>query len=208
MRFRQYPRLSPFLSSLLAAVVVGATGSACRADGEPAPVPGSITVHPATLDLRHVRHLHSLQVLGAMADGYSLDLRPQARFISGDPGVAMVDERGWVRPVGTGQTQVAVTVAGQTRTVAVKVQLPAVEPPYSFQHEVMPVLSRAGCNMGACHGYSLGKNGFKLSLRGSDPAPDYFAITRESSGRRLNFQSPAESLLIAKPRGDVPHEGG
>ena len=59
-----------------------------------------------------------------------------------------------------------------------------------------------------CHGYSLGKNGFKLSLRGADPAPDYFAITKDSAGRRLNFQSASDSLLVGKPAGDVPHEGG
>ena len=77
-------------------------------------------------------------------------------------------------------------------------QLPAAEPPYSFRHEVMPVLSRAGCNAGACHGYSLGKNGFKLSLRGADPEPDYLAIAKDSLGRRVNFQSPEASLLLAK----------
>ena len=41
----------------------------------------------------------------------------------------------------TAQTQVTVAVAGQTQTVPVKVQLPAAEPPISFRHEVMPVLS-------------------------------------------------------------------
>jgi hypothetical protein len=72
----------------------------------------------------------------------------------------------------------------------------------------MPVLSRAGCNMGSCHGYSLGKNGFKLSLRGADPDQDYFAITRDASGRRVLPLSADTSLLAGKARGDVPHEGG
>ncbi len=211
MPFHRHPRSlrsSLALPGVLAALLVGtATGSTCRADA-PAPVPASITVQPAALDIRHHRHPHSLQVLGTTADGYSLDLRSQARFTSADPRVATVDERGWVRPVTSGQTRVTVAVAGQTQTITVKVQLPAAEPPYSFRHEVMPVLSRAGCNMGACHGYSLGKNGFKLSLRGSDPDPDFTAIAKESHTRRLNFQSPEESLLVAKPRGDVPHEGG
>jgi hypothetical protein len=147
-------------------------------------------------------------VLGATADGYSLDLRPQAKFTTADPRIATVDAHGWVRPVASGQTQITITVAGQTRTVPVKVQLPPAEPRYSFRHEVMPVLSRAGCNMGACHGYSLGKNGFKLSLRGADPVPDYEAITRHSAGRRLNLPAPEASLLLRKPRGEVPHEGG
>ncbi len=202
-------RSSPILPGLVAAFIAGtAAGSPCQAADEATPMAGSISVHPTVITLRHPRQPHSLQVLGASADGYSLDLHAQARFTSADARIARVDELGWIHPVANGQTQVTVAVVGQTRTVAVQVQLPAVEPPYSFRHEVMPVLSRAGCNMGACHGYSLGKNGFKLSLRGSDPEPDYVAITRDASGRRLAFQSPEASLLIAKPRGDVPHEGG
>ena len=72
----------------------------------------------------------------------------------------------------------------------------------------MPVLSRAGCNTGACHGYSLGKNGFKLSLRGADPELDYLAITRELArpARQLRWR-PEASLLVAKPRGDVAARG-
>jgi hypothetical protein len=199
-------RSARLLCGLVAAAVVAFTGSRFRAD-EPAVVPASVSVQPTAIELRHHRQPQSLQVLGTTVDGFSLDLRPQAKFTSADPKIAAVDDKGWVRPVGNGQTQVTVTVAGQTRTVPVKVQLPPVEPPYSFRNEVMPVLSRAGCNMGACHGYSLGKNGFKLSLRGADPEPDYTAIVKDSLGRRLNFQSPEASLLVAKPVGDVPHEG-
>jgi hypothetical protein len=177
------------------------------ADAPLVAVPGSITVQPSTLELRHHRQPHGLQVLGTSADGYSLDLRSQAKYASADAKIAVVDEHGWVRPVANGQTQVTVTVAGQVKTVAVKVQLPSVEPMYSFRHEVMPVLSRAGCNGGGCHGYSLGKNGFKLSLRGADPDADYFAITRDSLSRRLNLNAPDASLLLLKPVGEAPHEG-
>jgi hypothetical protein len=172
------------------------------------PLPAFIAVQPAAIELRHHRQPHALQVLGTSADGYSLDLRGQAKFTSADPKIAAVDEHGWVRPITNGQTQVTVTVGTQTKTVAVKVQLPPSEPPLSFRHEVMPVLSRAGCNSGGCHGYSLGKNGFKLSLRGADPDPDYFAITKDSMSRRVNVQQPEASLLVAKPVGDAPHEGG
>jgi hypothetical protein len=171
-------------------------------------VAGPVTVHPSALDLRHPRQPHSLQVLGTTADGYTLDLRDQAKFTSADTKIAAVDERGWVRPVGNGETQVTVSVAGQMVDVTVKVKLPAEEPLTSFRHEVIPVLSKAGCNAGACHGYSLGKNGFKLSLRGSDPELDYPAITKDGLGRRVDRVSPAASLLVAKPRGDVAHEGG
>src|SRR5205823_6507428 len=128
-----------------------------------------ISVDPAAVQLRNTRQPQSLQVLGATADGYTLDLRAQARFTSANPQIVTVDERGWVRAVASGQTQVEITVGGQKKSVPVTVQLSPGESPYSFRHEVMPVLSKAGCNAGACHGYSLGKNGFKLSLRGSDP---------------------------------------
>src|SRR5262249_22535692 len=155
--------------------------------GEPAAVPASITVQPPAIELRHHRHPQSLQVLASSADGFALDLRGDAKFTSADAKVATVDANGWVRPIANRQTQVTVAVAGQTRVVPVKVELPPNEQPHSFRHEVMPVLSRAGCNQGACHGYSLGKNGFKLSLRGADPVPDFTAIVKDSLGRRLNF---------------------
>src|SRR5262249_43310904 len=78
----------------------------------------------------------------------------------------------------------------------------------SFHNDVMAVLSKAGCNQGACHGNQNGKNGFKLSLRGEDPAFDLAALTRDTLGRRTNPLEPTESLLLLKPLGAVPHEGG
>src|ERR1700722_7756954 len=169
--------------------------------------PLSISVHPTAIEINHQRQPHAIQVLGTTVDGFSVDLRDTARFTSGDPKIAIV-KSGWVLPVASGQTSISISAGDQNFTIPVKVTLPAAEPPISFRHEVMPVLTRSGCNAGACHGYSLGKNGFKLSLRGADPDPDFFAIVRDSAGRRINFQSPQHSLLVAKARGDSPHEGG
>ena len=84
----------------------------------------------------------------------------------------------------------------------------AAERPTNFIRDVMPVLNRAGCTSGACHGSAKGKNGFKLSLRGYDPQFDYRALLFEVSGRRFNRAAPAESLMLAKPAMQVPHEGG
>jgi hypothetical protein len=78
----------------------------------------------------------------------------------------------------------------------------------SFRNEVMAVLSRGGCNSGACHGNQNGKNGFKLSLRGEDPAWDYNALTRDTLGRRTDPLRPETSLLLTKAVAAVPHEGG
>jgi hypothetical protein len=78
----------------------------------------------------------------------------------------------------------------------------------SFRHDVMPVLARAGCNQGACHGNLNGKGGFRLSLRGEDPATDLITLTRDGLARRADPLRPAESLLLRKATGSVPHEGG
>ena len=79
--------------------------------------------------------------------------------------------------------------------------------PVSFRNDVAAVISKAGCNAGACHGNRTGKGGFKLSLRGEDPDADYAALVPGLAGRRLDFNNPAESLLLLKPTTAVPHEG-
>lgn len=79
--------------------------------------------------------------------------------------------------------------------------------PVSFRHEVMAVLSKGGCASGPCHGNRQGKGGFKLSLRGESPGEDYLTLVNDLSGRRLDRQSPDDSLLLLKPTGQVPHEG-
>ena len=66
----------------------------------------------------------------------------------------------------------------------------------SFANDVMPVLTKSGCNMGACHGAAAGKNGFYLSLRGYHDDADWNAITRSAGGRRLNPADPGRSLLL------------
>ncbi|MEZ6139972.1 MAG: DUF1549 and DUF1553 domain-containing protein [Zavarzinella sp.] len=78
----------------------------------------------------------------------------------------------------------------------------------SFINEVMPVLSRSGCNMGACHGNLNGKGGFKLSLRGEDSAFDHERLTREHFGRRINIFQPETSIILQKAVGLIAHEGG
>ena len=78
----------------------------------------------------------------------------------------------------------------------------------SFRHDVMPVLSKAGCNGGGCHGALAGKGGFRLSLNAYDPSTDYYNITREHRGRRIEFAAPAISLFVTKPTAAVRHKGG
>jgi hypothetical protein len=164
-------------------------------------------LQPAALTLSHPRQPHSVLVSSTSADGQTIDLTAAASFSSADDKIATVDAFGWVRPVASGKTTIAVTASGMTTTLPVAVELKPV-PPVSFRHEVMPVFSKGGCNMGACHGYSLGKNGFKLSLRGGDEAADYASLTTEFLGRRINRHRPEASLLLRKALGEVAHRGG
>ncbi|HEV3142864.1 MAG TPA: DUF1549 and DUF1553 domain-containing protein [Gemmataceae bacterium] len=77
-----------------------------------------------------------------------------------------------------------------------------------FGVDVMAVLSKAGCNQGACHGNLNGKGGFKLSLRGEDPDWDFAVLTRGMLGRRIDRMRPEQSLILLKPTAQMPHEGG
>ena len=78
----------------------------------------------------------------------------------------------------------------------------------TFRNHIMPILAKAGCNSGACHGNMNGKGGFKLSLRGEDPQNDFRILTRDHQGRRVNLTDPAASLLLRKAAAMVPHQGG
>ena len=78
----------------------------------------------------------------------------------------------------------------------------------SFRGEVQPILTKYGCNSGACHGAAAGKNGFKLSLRGYDFGADHASMTRQAAGRRINQARPDASLLVKKALGQLPHGGG
>ena len=79
---------------------------------------------------------------------------------------------------------------------------------WSFRNNVIPVMTKVGCNQGACHGALAGKNGFKLTLRGYDPDVDYDTLTRQSVGRRVSLADPAASLMLLKPTFTIPHGGG
>ena len=198
-------RMSLFLVAtwvLLAAVL-----SPLQTQADQLSVTGNIQAVPQALKLIHHRHEHSLTISGRTADGFAVDLSQQAVLTSADPTIAVI-ENGWVKPLKSGQTQITVQAAGQSLQVPVVVELPSTERPFSFRHEVMPVLSKGGCNAGACHGYSLGKNGFKLSLRGGEATQDYTAVFGDQFGRRINLLRPSDSLLLTKPIGDVPHRGG
>jgi hypothetical protein len=80
--------------------------------------------------------------------------------------------------------------------------------PINFATEVVPTLTKLGCNSGGCHGKAEGQNGFKLSLFGFEPQEDYDFIVKEARGRRVFAAAPARSLILLKGTGTIAHTGG
>jgi hypothetical protein len=169
--------------------------------------PAELSVEPAQVALAHAEDAQRLAVTGSWSDGSIRDLTREVKFASSDAAVAAVSPQGIVTPRGTGSATIQITGLGPGLAVPVTVKGNAIRP-VSFANDVMPILAKAGCNSGACHGSASGKKGFKISLRGYDPASDYVTLTRGTDARRLSLNDPAHSLLVLKPTGRVPHEGG
>ena len=114
-----------------------------------------------------------------------------AEWSSSDPKIAAVDKDGVIRPVGDGEARITARAKGLTATVTVRVKDSHAPFTWSFRNHVIPVMTKMGCNQGACHGALAGKNGFKLTLRGYDPDADYDTLTRQAVGRRVVARRPA-----------------
>ena len=128
-------------------------------------------------------------------------------WTSSNPRVVRM-EKGIAVPVGDGRAVVTAHYGTAGASASVTVSGQDHRQQWSFRNHVQSVLSKAGCNSGACHGAAAGKNGFKLSLRGYDPGADFQTITRQSHGRRIVPSDPGRSLLLLKPTGAIPHKGG
>lgn len=113
-----------------------------------------------------------------------------------------------VRGQRDGVTELAATLGNLSVKIPVRVQGFDRYPPVHFAIDVIPILSKLGCNSGGCHGRASGQNGFKLSVFGFDPAADYDSIVKQARGRRVFPTSAQRSLILAKPSGGVPHGGG
>ena len=143
---------------------------------DPTPNVVTVTVEPAELTLSHPRFGHRLLVTGIDNAGRAVDLTSEAVWSARDNTVADV-RNGRIVPRGNGQTVVSAEVAGKRLEVPVRVNGFHADPPVSLRLEVEPVLTKTGCNAGACHGAQYGKGGFKLSLFGDDPNADHSVVT-------------------------------
>ncbi len=186
-----------FLCILLVApsLVVAAVGSR------------NLNILPASVELAASESRQ--QLLAELSTGSVVeDWTRSVSWSSSAPGIATVDASGRVSPMSDGEAIMKATKDGLSATVKVTVRNYKTPFQWSFRNHVIPVMTKTGCNQGACHGALSGKNGFKLSLRGYDPELDWDSLTRQSVGRRVSVADPARSLLLLKPTFAIPHMGG
>ncbi|MBN9119517.1 MAG: DUF1549 domain-containing protein [Planctomycetes bacterium] len=164
-----------------------------------------LDVRPAKVELKGPFAYAQLLVTATLDNGETLDATRLATITS--PKFA-AHAAGLVRPTADGSGDIAVSLGGASATVPLTVRGHGENAAVSFVTDVQPVLGRLGCNAGTCHGAQAGKNGFKLSLRGYDPIYDFRALTDDLEGRRFNRAAPEKSLMLLKPAGAVPHQGG
>jgi hypothetical protein len=169
--------------------------------------PPTLIISPSDVQLNGKEARQQL-IAEASVDGYHEDWTRAASWKSSNPNIVTVDATGLAKPVADGDAVVTASAKGQSATVKVHVTGSKAPFQWSFKNHVMPVLTKSGCNQGACHGALAGKNGFKLTLRGYDPDADYDTLTRQSIGRRISLAEPAASLMLLKPSFAIPHGGG
>lgn len=172
-----------------------------------APARAKVLVSPPAVTLDNPEASQQLLVT-LDASGQPQDGTRTAAYEVADSAIASVDGAGMVTPRAEGKTVIRVRHGSETVSVAVEVTGLSRPRAIAFDQEINPILTKASCNSGGCHGKAQGQNGFKLSVFGYDAAGDYEALLMEARGRRVFPASPEHSLLLLKATGQVPHGGG
>lgn len=169
--------------------------------------PVKIKLDPEQILLLGPRSRQQILVTGVYDDGQLRDLTGLVPLASTNPQVARLEGK-IVMPVGNGECQIVAVVDQWAAMIPCSVRQFDKPQPVSFKNETLMALTKAGCNMGACHGSPSGKGGFRLSLRAYDPDLDIMTLRQEFFGRRTNILVPSDSLLLKKPLMEVAHGGG
>lgn len=178
-----------------------------------AAAPGAeLQVSPAKVALDRPEASQQLLVKSPVEGSRFRDVTRKATFEITPAGVATVDQRGLVRPLSNGKAELTIKHgegdSATKLTVPIDVTGMTDPQPVSFRNEVMPILTKARCNSGGCHGKAEGQNGFKLSIFGFDVESDHQSLVQESRGRRVMPLTPEHSLLYLKGSARLPHGGG
>ena len=193
-------------SGIRPSVLFAALAWACLSGASP--LAAAIQVSPVRIDLSSPESAQQLQIQAPGAEGRLVDLTRTATVSISDPKIASIDDLGLVQPRGDGRTEIVVRHGADTVTIPVTVSGLERPRPVSFIDEVIPILSKARCSSGGCHGKAEGKAGFKLTVFGFDPKADHESLAKESRGRRIVIAAPDQSLFLRKAAALAPHGGG
>ena len=191
----------------VAAEPVPAAPAAASASSSASKTKVNLAVFPKSIQLDTARDHQSFVATMQRPDGVTLDVTETAKWTLADPKFAKLDANRII-PVADGETELICDYGSTQIRVPVKVSRSAEKLPISFEKDIVPIMTRSGCNTGSCHGSARGKDGFMISLFGYDPAGDYRRITRQIGMRRVNLAVPEDSLFLTKAVGKVPHTGG
>ncbi len=167
----------------------------------------SLSIYPAQIQLTTAADQQQVVALAVRSDGVTLDVTDQVAWQIENPALVRFENLR-LFPAADGQTTLQANWQSLAAQAPIEVVSASVPRDISFHLDIMPVITRSGCNTGSCHGAARGKDGFMLSLFGYDPAGDYQRITREIGIRRINLAIPDQSLIYLKSVGGVPHSGG
>ncbi len=167
----------------------------------------NLAVYPQQIQLDTARDYQNFIAVVTRDDDVTLDVTETVSWKVADEKFAKLDGTKVV-PVTDGETELICRQGATEVRVPIKVTRSSEKPPVSFEKDIVPIMTRSGCNTGSCHGAARGKDGFMISLFGYDPAGDYKRITREIAVRRINLAVPEESLFLTKSTGEVLHTGG
>jgi len=204
-----------FSQSMMVAFLLVASLGVLRAEGDPAGLPEGARVTALSLfpgdAVLEGRYAYRQALVTADVEGLGkLDVTRLVK-VSGSLELVKVTAGGKLSGLKNGAGKLVFSLGGQNAEMTIKVNGVGGDDAgvkVSYVQDVMPVLSRLGCNSGVCHGSKDGKNGFKLSLRGYDPLFDHIALTDDLEGRRFNRAAPDKSLFLMKITGASPHVGG
>ena len=179
-----------------------------------------VHLYPEERTLRGENAIQQYLLMGTLSDGSRKDLTAQASFSLSDPNVARPQEGGRIVTVADGETEVTAVLGTHEAKARLRVEDSNRTRPFHFARDVLPVLTRRGCNQTECHSGLKGRGGFKLSMNGSHPRQDYewivqggmYQVLTDEPGEpripRIDLDRPEKSLLLQKPTMQVPHVGG
>ncbi len=183
------------------------------APGELTPMPTPVQVqtlaaYPSQIKLKGSDDAQQLVLTAGLAENQQQDLSADVKYEVADPKIVRVTSSGRVVPLADGRTEITATYGPKTVKIPVLTEAVDQNLPINFANQIVPVLTKLGCNGGGCHGKGSGQNGFKLSLLGFEPDVDYTALVKEARGRRLFPAAPDHSLMLLKASGQIAHGGG